>query len=254
MLRQRQVRAKLQRPENGITSHKIRGILGSMTLIERVESIYRLLGDNRIEKVDLFSLKDGKLTTPLADDTLSSLFAYRSKRSDEIVEHSLIEKLIAAIKAGKGFKGIDHIGFCYKVGSKEAEIKRIIHEASNKGQHVYQEPSSDDAARLFVGDISEITNPLLELLPHEGQTNDKWVDYYLPHIQFDIGTRLSSDEIETLVKKFINRPFTPYSIQIDGVTYIQRVNLGCIEGVNLMLDISTNNRDINYRKTWDKLA
>ena len=225
-----------------------------MTLIEQIESIYQLLGDNRIEKVGLFSLKDGKLATPLADDTLSSLFAYRSKRPDEIIEHSLIEKLIAAIKVTEGFKGINHVGFCYKVSSKEAEIKRITHEASNKGQHVYQEPSSDDAAWLFVGDISEITNPLLELLPHEGQTNDKWVDYYLPHIQFDIDTRLSPDEIKTLVKKFINKPFTPYSIQIDGITYIQRVNLGCIEGVNLMLDISTNNRDINYRKSWSELA
>jgi len=225
-----------------------------MTLIEQVQNIYQLLGDSRIENLKLFRIENGKLATPLADDTLSSLFSYRSKRADELVEQSLIEGLIAAIKAGKGFKGINHIGFCYKVGSKEAEIKRIIHGASKKGLSVYQEPSSDDAAWLFVGNISEINNPLLELLPHEGQTNDKWVDYYLPHIQFDIDTKLSPDEIEALVRKFINKPFTPYSIEIDGVTYIQRVNLGCIEGVNLMLDISTNNRDINYRRSWDKLA
>lgn len=222
-----------------------------MTLIEQVENIYRLLGDGRIDRLGLFRIQDGKLATPLADDTLLSLFAYRSKRPDEIVEYSPIEGLVASIKAGKG---VNHIGFCYKVVSKEAEIKRITHEASNKGYHVYQEPSSDDAAWLFVGDISDITNPLLEFLPHEGQTNDTWVDYWLPHIQFDIDTELSPDEIETLVKKFIDKPFTPYSIQIDGVTYIQRVNLGCIEGVNLMLDISTRNRDINYRKSWDELA
>lgn len=76
----------------------------------------------------------------------------------------------------------------------------------------------------------------------------------IPHIQFDIDTGLSPNEIEILVKRFINKPFTPFSINIDGITYIQRVNLGCIEGVNVMLDLSTHHRDVNYRKSWDKLA
>jgi len=225
-----------------------------MTLIEQIQNIYQLLGDDRIEKLGLFNIKDGKLATPLADDTISSLFAYRSNRADELVEQSLTKGIIAGLKANEGFKGINHIGFHYKVASKAAEVRRITDEASRQGWHTYQEPSIDDAAWVFVGDISEITDPLLEFLPLEGQPNDKWVDYYLPHIQFDIDTRLSPDEIEAIVKKFIHRPFTPYPIKIDGVTYIQRVNLGCLEGVNLMLDISTNRRDINYRKSWDKLA
>ena len=185
-------------------------------------NICRLLADDRLEKLGLFRVANGKMATPLAEDGLS-LFEYRSKRVNEFVEQPIIEGLIAALKIG-GFKAINHIGFCYKVASKEDEVKRIIHDAKQKRWHVYQEPSSDDADWIFVGDISEITNPLIELLPHEGQNTDEWVDYWLPHIQFD------------------------------GVTYIQRVNLGCLEGINLMLDISTNNRDINYRKSWNKLA
>ncbi len=225
-----------------------------MTLIEQVETIYRLLGDDRIEKLGLFSIEAGKVATPLTDDTISSLFAYRSKRADEVVEQSATEGIITGLKANEGFKGINHIGFHYKAASKEAEVKRITDEASKQGWHVYQEPSIDDAAWVFVGDISRITDPLLEFLPLEGQPTDKWVDYYLPHIQFDIDTRLPPDEIEAIVKKFIRKPFTPYPIKIDGVTYIQRVNLGCLDGVNLMLDISTNRRDIDYRGSWDKLA
>jgi len=222
--------------------------------MHQIETICRLLGDDRITKLGLFCIEDGKVATPPADDTLSALLTYRSKRVDELIEHSAIEELVTAIKAGAGYKGINHIGFHYKVASKDNEIKRIAQEASNKGYHAYQEPSTDDAAWVFVGDISEITSPLLEFLPHEGQTNDKWVDYYLPHIQFDIDTGLSPNEIEILVKKFINRPFTPFSIKIDGITYIQRVNLGCLEGVNLMLDLSTHHRDINYRRSWERLA
>lgn len=225
-----------------------------MTLINQIENLYQSLGDDRITKLGLFRVEDGRLVTPLADDTISSLFTYRSKRADEFVDQSALEGLITAIKASLQYKGINHIGFHYKVSSKEDEVKRIAHEASSKGYHTYQEPSIDEAAWVFVGDISEINNPLLEFLPHEGKTNDKWVDYYLPHIQFDVDTGLSPDEIEVLVKKFINKPFTPFSIKIDGITYIQRVNLGCIEGVNLMLDLSTHHRDVNYRKSWDKLA
>ncbi|HSX33359.1 MAG TPA: hypothetical protein VLF91_03425 [Candidatus Saccharimonadales bacterium] len=224
-----------------------------MTLIQHIQTIYRLLADDRLESLGLFHIEDDRLVTPIAGNTLS-LFAYRSKRADEMIPHGTIKRLIDAIQAGNGYTGINHIGFHYKTASKEDAVTAITKQASSKGYSVYQEPSIDDAAWIFVGNLSDVTNPLLEFLPHEGQTDDKWVDYYLPHIQFDINTGMTPQEIETVVKKFIRKPFTPYAIQIDGVTYIQRVNLGCVEGVNLMLDIATNNRDIHYRKSWAKLA
>jgi hypothetical protein len=211
------------------------------------------LADDRLGSLGLFHIEGGGLVTPIADDTLS-LFAYRSKRADGVISHPIIKELINAIKTSSNYKGLNHIGFCYKTASKQDAIKAITERANKEGYSTYQEPSTDDAAWIFVGDLSDVTNPLLEFLPHEGKTDDKWIDYWLPHIQFDIDTSMTPEEIETLVKKFIHKPFTPYSIQIDGVTYIQRVNLGCLEGVNLMLDISTNNRDINYRKSWAKLA
>lgn len=225
----------------------------AMNLIRYIKDIYNLLADDRVEKLGLFNVQNGKITTLLQDDALS-IFKYKSQRSDEFVELPVVQELIAAIKTNGKFKGINHIGFCYKVNSKKKAVADIIKKVGKKSCRVYQEPSNDDAAWIFVGDISEITNPLLEFLPHESDVNDKWIDYWLPHIQFDIDTGLSSGEIYTLVKKFIKRPDTPYSIKIDGITYIQRVNLGCLEGVNIMLDISTNSRDINYRKNWDVLS
>lgn len=222
-------------------------------MVQQIQDIYRLLADDRLRNLGLFHIEDSRLVTPVANDTLS-LFAYRSKRGDGVIKHSAIKELIDAIKASNNYKGINHIGFCYKTASKEDAVTTITKESSSKGYSVYQESSIDDAAWIFIGNLSDVTNPLLEFLPHEGKIDDKWIDYYLPHIQFDIDTDMTPKEIEVLVKKFIRRPFTPYSIQIDGVTYIQRINLGCLEGVNLMLDISTNNRDINYRKSWAKLA
>ncbi len=224
-----------------------------MTLIQDIQNIYRLLADDRLESLGLFHIEHDKLVTPIAGDTLS-LLAYRSKRANDAIPYSTVKELIDAIKSRDGYRGINHIGFHYKTASKQDAVKEIVKEASDKGYSVYQEPSTDDADWIFVGDLSDVTNPLLEFLPHEGRTDDKWVDYYLPHIQFDIDTGMTPKEIEALVKKIINKPFTPYSIQIDGVTYIQRVNLCCSEGVNLMLDVSTNNRDINYRKNWTRLV
>jgi len=224
-----------------------------MTILDRLQDIYSLLADDRIEKLGLFRIENGRLVTPFADNTLA-LFAYKSKRADTFVEQPVVRGIIDALKADGAYKGINHIGFCYKVDSKESEVKRITGQVGGKKWSVYRETSSDDAAWIFVGDISEVTNPMLEFLPHEGDDTDRWIDYWLPHVQFDIDTTLSPLEVETLVKKFLDRPFTPYSINIDGVTYIQRVTLGCQDGVNIILDISTNNRDINYRKTWTKLA
>lgn len=224
------------------------------SLLEHIKFIYRLFEDNRADELGLFRVDTNTVHTPISRDTLSSLFSYRSSRENDIVKQSVLVNLAEVVKAAAGYRGINHIGFCYKVESREHEVKRIARIAHANGRKVYREVSSDEAAWVFVGDISEITDPLLEFLPHEGQPRDKWADYWLPHIQFDINTGLSPEEIESMVKEYIHKPFTPYSIKIDGITYIQRVNLGCIDGVNLMLDLSTNNRDINYRKNWEVLA
>lgn len=192
--------------------------------------------------------------TPLSEDTLS-LFGYRATLPDEFRSQSLIQNLINDIRASGNYKGINHIGFCYKVASKGAEAKRLIDVAKSSNTPIYREPSNDEGDWLFVGDFSDdITNPVLEIIPHEGNTNDKWADYWLPHIQFDIDTGLSPDEIKAIVRKYISDRFVPYSIQIDGITYIQRVRLGCVEGVNIYLDLATNNRNPNYRMSWDRLG
>jgi hypothetical protein len=223
-------------------------------LAHQIQAIYKLLNDDRISELGLFEINGSKIATPISGDVLA-LFSYRSALPDEFRDLPLIENLIQDIKAGGGYTGINHIGFCYKVASKTTEAQRLIEAAKSKNVPIYREPSNDDGDWLFVGDFSDdITNPILEFIPHEGATNDKWADYWLPHIQFDVDTGLSPDEIKTIVRKYIIDRFVPFSIQIDGITYIQRVRLGCVEGVNIYLDLATNNRDPNYRKSWDRLG
>ncbi len=226
----------------------------AMNLVERISAVYHLLADSRIEKNGLLKIEEGKIVTPISNDMLS-LLSYRATVPNAFRDQSLVQNLVNDIRASGGYKGINHIGFCYKVASKDTEAKRLVKAAINSHTPIYREPSNDEGDWLFVGDFSDdITNPVLEIIPHEGNTNDKWVDYWLPHIQFDIDTGLSPDEIKTIVRKYISDRFVPYSIQIDGITYIQRVRLGCTEGVNIYLDLATNNRDPNYRKSWDRLG
>jgi len=224
-----------------------------MNLINQLQTLHQLLDDDsQRSKKDLFRIENNKIVTPIANDAFS-LFSHRSRRRDEFRNMAIIESIINKVKSLGQFRGLNHIGFCYKVSSKANEAQRLTNIAKSKGYPIYREPSSDDGDWLFVGDISNPDNFLLEFIPHEGEA-DKWINHWLPHVQFDVDTGLAPEEIETIIKEFINEPGTPYSIQIDGVTYIQRINLGCIEGINVFLDLATNNRNPEYRKTWIKLG
>lgn len=225
--------------------------MDKMRLIDHLQSLYQLLDGSNSED-SLYQIKGDKIATPIANDTLS-LFSYRSKRRDEFRSASVVEGIINKIKTTGRFQGINHIGFCYKVPSKVIEARRLIDAADNASVPIYREPSTDDGDWLFIGDVSGSKNFILEFIPHEGETDDKWMDYWLPHIQFDVDTGLSPAEVESIVEEFIDEPGVPYPIQIDGITYIQRINLGCIEGINVFLDLATNNRNPEYRKGWTRL-
>ncbi len=163
------------------------------------------------------------------------------------------QKILHEIIDSNNYKRLNHIGFCYQVNSVEKEIKRLTEIMKISKFNLFQEPSSDSSSWLFIGDISQIDSPLIEILLNEGDTGDRWEKYWLPHIQVDIDTKLSPTQTEKIVQKYTNSPEIPYSIKINNICHIQRVRLGIINGVNINLDISTKNRDINYRKGWERL-
>ncbi len=200
----------------------------------------------------LFSIRYSQITTPYLTNTLD-IFKYKTKLKEESLSSDVILRILSDIKATKKYKRLNHIGFCYKVRSKVDEVKKLVNVVTKTEFSVYQEPSSDESDWIFIGDRTEISSPMIEFLPNEGNSDDKWIDYWLPHIHVDIDTDLSPDQIRSLVKKHITDPHIPHSIIIDGICYTQRVRIGCLDGVNLFIDISTNNRDLNYRSTWKKL-
>lgn len=191
---------------------------------------------------DLFKFSDTEILTP-AGDILPQLFNHKSKLKDQFVDLFLLTKFLDLTSKKQSFIRLNHIGFCYKVESLIKEKERLVNLISASNFHLYQEPSSDDGLWLFAGNTENWENPMLEFVPMEG-SNDKWVDYFLPHIHIDIDTTLTGQEIEKIVKSVFNDKIQPFSIIINGITYIIRNRLGIINGVNIHLDLATNSRNV----------
>jgi len=79
-----------------------------MNLVNRLQALHHLLNDGHRSKKDLFQVKDNKIMTPIAQDTLS-LFSYRSKRRDKFRNMAVIEGILNEVKAAGQFRGINHI-------------------------------------------------------------------------------------------------------------------------------------------------
>ncbi len=231
---------------------KIRNYLNQILLqLPDINPKFKTKKQIQVNNKTLISTKS-RISTPIHNDILK-LFKHKNDLPNEIIKIDNIRKLLQRIINTEHYKRLNHIGFCYKVNSIKKEILELKKIIQNSKFDLFQEPSTDQGTWLFLGDLTKITSPFIEILLNEGNTGDKWEKYWLPHIQIDIDTNLSANEIYKILRNYTTNPNIPYSIKIDGICYIQRFRLGTIDGVNFYLDLSTKNRDINYRKTWDRL-
>src|SRR3989344_7973122 len=108
----------------------------------------------------------------------------------------------------------------------------------------------NDLRSALTSDAKALTvwqNPMVELIPIE-KSADKWIEYWLPHIQIDIDTTLTEEEIKKHTTDAFGSLVKPFSITIDNVVYIVRNRLGVVDGVNIILDLATNSRDVKYQR------
>ncbi len=174
------------------------------------------------------------------------LLAHKSILKDQFVEIKRVKQLIRELTQKKAIVRLNHVGFCYKVESQKLEQERLIRSINPK-LHLYIEPSNDEGLWFFVGDTSNWKDPMIEMVPIE-KTSDQRAEYWLPHVQIDIDTTLSENEIKKIVASIFGEEIKPFSIAIDGVAYIVRNRLGIIDGVNIMLDLATKSRDVEYTR------
>jgi len=214
-------------------------------LLSVLKTIFSVLSQNEklvFQDKNLFEFSETKISIPIGT-ILSLLLEHKSKLPDQFIDCELLKQLIDKLTKDQSIIRLNHVGFCYKVASQEKEKEKLMDLIKKTNFHLYQEKSNDDGLWLFIGDTNNWEDPMIELLPVE-KTNDKWVDYWLPHIQIDIDTNLTAKEIKNRISQVFGNAIKPYFITIDGIVYIVRNYLGTIEGINIVLDLATNARNV----------
>lgn len=231
--------------------------MNTTNLTTDLQKIIKIISENEnlyFFHPKLANISKDKINTPIGD-ALTLFSNKKSKLPNDLIDLELLEKLVSQLTKKNSLIRLSHIGFCYKVLSANDEKIRITNLAKESDLDIYQEESNDDSLWLFVGDTNKWEEPVIELIPIES-TNDKYVDYWLPHIQIDIDTNLTGEEIDEIVKSIFGKKIIPYFIKIDGITYIIRNRLGVIDGVNIFLDLATNSRKAKYlrQELWKKIV
>jgi len=165
----------------------------------------------------------------------------KSRLSDAFCNLNYLVNFLKYLDLHKHLLGFGHLGFCYQVKSPQQEKQQLKQDCSLAQIHLYQIPSTTPELWLFAGKTNELPYPMVEFLPIDKGVKDYYLDYWLPHIHFDIDTNLPPEKIKYLVHSLFkgSRTANPSVVYPEGI-YQQRVWLGVIEGVNIDLDLSTN--------------
>lgn len=227
----------------------------------KLVGIFTLLSANK--KLDFLdngqvsiSLSDGRKLLDITSSGLiipdisipQSIFSRPSPLIDHFVPSGQIETFIGSLTDRDLVARLNHTGFCYLVASKKIEAERIKTIVGSSKWHLYEEESKDLSDWFFLGDKTNWQDPLIEFVPTE-MNEDKWRDYWLPHISVDIDTNLSGEEIEALVIKTFEGKVPPYRmIVVNGNICVIRARLGSVSGVNFYFDLGTVTRDPQYHR------
>lgn len=199
-------------------------------------------------KILLKSTKDS-IITPY-ELSLQTIFNQPSSLidEDECLNSDQIREFFNDLKSKGKLIRLNHLGFCYRVNSITKHKKDIIKISRDNQFMTYEMESSDNSEWVFVGNTCNWREPMLEFLPLEGETVDKEIDYWLPHIHICIDTNLSFKEI----KKSVDQIYKGLRIATlnyygDYITQV-RVWVGVVSGINLYLDIGTFAQNMRYAR------
>jgi len=217
--------------------------------LSTLEELFKTLSLNKklvIKDKNLISFSNKKIQSPVGD-IFPLLTRQKSNLKDQFVEIEKFKKLITILSENNAVVRLNHVGCCYKIDSQGAEEKRLFDLINDSQFHLYVEPSNDDGVWFFIGNSDKWQEMMIELIPVVS-TSDKWKEYWLPHIQIDIDTTLSEEEIIEYVQSVFGKEVTPFPIEIDGIVYIVRNRLGTVGGINIMLDLATKARNVQFQR------
>ncbi len=165
---------------------------------------------------------------------------------DDYVSSEIQENFLKEISLAGKILRLNHIGFCYPVVSINLEKEKILKMAKEKGLFLYEIPANDFAEWLFIGDLTDWRDPMIEIMPIEGKIVDKEIGWWLPHIQVAVDTNLSFEEIKKACGKVFKGARRVVPISYEGFVTQVRIWQGVISGVNIHLDLATSATNSRY--------
>jgi len=183
------------------------------------------------------------------EQVLKYLNQNKSKLTDAFVNFDYLKTFCQILKKESKDISLNHLGLCYQVENKNRERNRLIEVAKESRIHLYEIPSNDFSLWLFMGNKLSLESLLIELLPVEKVSN-YYVDYWLPHVHLALHTSLNPEGIKYLAHTaFRGNRAANLSVVSNNITYQLRVWLGSVGGININLDLMTNERGNSLEST-----
>lgn len=178
-----------------------------------------------------------------------NLFTRPTPLPDRFVPTTELESFIKLLSDEGSIIRLNHLGFCYQVDSREEERERLTKEVVSSRWNLYEEESADPSSDswFFVGDRANWQDPMVEYVPTKG-SNDRWINYWLPHFQIDIDTKLDASQVEERLKDKFGSKIIPVRFKFMEDIYGIRARLGSIAGVNVNLDLGTTGRISQFQR------
>ncbi len=191
------------------------------------------------KEIDL--LRVGFNSFHIIDKELKRNYSNRkSKLTNCLVEEKDFMLFIMRLAEESKIFSLNHIGFCYQVESRTEERKRLSKLAREHNHQLYEIVSDESALWLFMAKYSPDNEPILEFLPVES-SNGFYDDYWLPHIHIDLDTMILKEKLKYLIHgSFKGKRSANISVADNERVYQIRLWLGVIDGINLCLDMTTD--------------
>jgi len=191
---------------------------------------------------ELFSVNPNSLTI-INNIDISKKIIFKNSSRDNLQEEKL-KNFLDAIS--KKIIRINHLGIGYNYLDPSQEIKKYISQIKKSKFKLYRETSTNKYVNWhYVGNLkTDIEAPIFEIVLTKCATKiDKWS----PHFQIDIDTKLTSKELLKISKNIFGD--FDWSMNLPNGDVILGMKLmGRINGVEICLGVSTQNRDFLYHR------
>lgn len=107
---------------------------------------------------------------------------------------------------------LNHAGIGYTPENIDTEIEKIIGIVKQSTHKIYEDPTGPEADMrwVFIGDTTD-HGPMFEIVLPEKKLNMR------PHMQFDIDTDLSPDEVQERISENFGDDMLDWDLDIPGV-------------------------------------